>query len=245
MTSILRKIDDRSFIRDALFTEMLTGVGFYYFDVRKSDDDKTKYLTDYDVENIYEVNELGMNISIVTLPWQYTKIVGKKNGRYVLAFDLSYFSSLTSQEDQKRKLKKYPKEISDAYLARNVQSGKWLVLDNDHTMCGKIKARDNEPWGRSLIIATLHDVLYRDYFIDTKRNTLDDMNSRILYETFPENKQGTGSTLSKSQQEAQHGTVKQAINTRGRHGVTFFSLAAGTKMDSINVSTDIFDSKNE
>lgn len=245
MRATLRTIKDRSFIRDALFTEMLTGVGFYYFDVRSNDNDKTKYMTDFDIEHISEVNEIGMNIAIIPLPWKYTKIVGKKNGRYVLAFDLSYFSDLENEEDRNRKLKKYPKEIRDAYQAKNVQHGKWLVLDNNHTMCCKIKSKDSEPWGRSLIIATLHDVLYHDYFIDTKRNTLDNVNNRIVYETYPENKNGTGSTLTQKQQEAQHTVVKQAINRKGKNGVTFFSLAAGTKMDSIDVSTDIFDSKNE
>lgn len=245
MRATLKTINDRAFIRDALFTEMLTGVAFYYFDVRSNDNDRTKYLTDYDIENITEVNEIGMNISIVPLPWQYTKIVGKKNGRYVLAFDLKYFTDLATDEDRNRKLKKYPKEIQNAYNTRNVHNSRWFILDNNHTMCRKIKSKDSEPWGRSLIIATLHDVLYRDYFIDTKRNTLDNVNNRIVYETYPENKQGTGSTLTRNQQEAQHTVVKQAINTRGKNGVTFFSLAAGTKMDSIDVSTDIFDSKNE
>ena len=245
MSATLKSINDRTFIRDALFTEMLTGVAFYYFDVRSNDNDRTKYLSDYDVENISEINELGMNIDIITLPWKYTKIVGKKNGRYVLAFDLDYFANLPTDEERNRKLKKYPKEIQNAYARRNVNPERWLILDNNHTMCRKIKSKDHEPWGRSLIIATLQDVLYHDYFIDTKRNTLDNVNNRIIYETFPENKQGTGSTLTRPQQEQQHGVVKQAINTRGKNGVTFFSLAAGTHMDSIDVSTDIFDSKNE
>lgn len=245
MRATLNTIKDRPFIRDALFTEMLTGVAFYYFDVRSNDNDRTKYLTDYDIENIREINDAGVNIAIIPLPWQYTKIVGKKNGRFVLAFDISYFSDLATEEERNRKLKKYPKEIQDAYNSRNTRNGKWIVLDNDKTMCCKIKSKDSEPWGRSLIIAALHDVLYRDYFVDTKRNTLDNVNNRIVYETYPENKQGTGSTLTKNQQEAQHGVVKQAINNRGKNGVTFFSLAAGTKMDSIDVSTDIFDSKNE
>lgn len=37
-------------------------------------------------------------------------------------------------------------------------------------MCRKIKCKNVEAWGRSLIIAALSDVLYKDYFIDTKRN---------------------------------------------------------------------------
>ena len=244
MKATMKRINDQQFIRDGLFSEMLTGVGFYYFDVREGEIDRRKILTDYYVDSITEINEVGLNASIITLPWQYTKIVGKKNGRYVLAFDLSYFEDLT-ESDRVKKLKRYPKEIVDAYNTRNVQAGKWLVLDNDHTMCCKIKSKDNEPWGRSLIIAALYDVLYHDYFVDTKRNTLDAVNDRILYETFPENRQQTGSTLTKPQQELQHKTIKEALNSRSRNGIKFFSLAAGTQLDSIDVSTDIFDSKNE
>lgn len=40
-------------------------------------------------------------------------------------------------------------------------------------------------------MAALSDVLYKDYFIDTKRNVLDWVNNRVLYEVFPKNKLGT------------------------------------------------------
>ena len=113
-------------------------------------------------------------------------------------------------------------------------------------MCRKIKCKNVEAWGRSLIISALSDVLYKDYFIDTKRHVLDEVNNRIVYEVYPENKQGTGSTLTKTQQENQHNIVKQAVlckNNRG--GLSFMSLAAGTKLYTLDVSTDIFDDKNE
>ena len=244
MKSTLENINDKAFIRDALFTQMLDGIAFYYFETVEKSFDRTKYLNDYEVENIVEINELGINASIITLPWKYTKIVGKKNGRYVLAFNLHYFNDFKG-EDLKRKLKKYPKEIVDAYQDK-ARTNNWLVLNSDKTMCRKIKCKDVEPWGRSLIISTLEDVLYKDYFTDTKRNVLDEVNNKVLYEVFPENKQGNGSSLNKTQQENQHNTVKQAImqkNNRG--GLSFMSLAAGTKLNSIDVSTDIFDDKNE
>ena len=247
MKSALDTIDDKAFIRDALFTEMLDGIAFYYLETTEKSVDRKKFMTDYDVENIVEINDYGLNASIITLPWQYTKIVGKKNGRFVLAFNLRYFDDFTG-EDLKRKLRKYPKEIVDGYHRKknNNTFGDWLVLNPDRTMCKKIKCKNVEAWGRSLIIAALSDVLYKDYFIDTKRNVLDELNNRVIYEVFPENKQGTGSTLTKKQQEDQHNAVKGAVlhkNSRG--GVSFMSLAAGTKLDSIDVSTDIFDNKNE
>lgn len=247
MKSVLEKIDDRQFIRNALFTDMLDGIAFFYFETKKKNYDKSKFMTDYDVENIVEINEVGINASIISLPWKYTKIVGKKNGRYVLAFNLRYFDDYTGDKLE-RKLRKYPEEIVKAYNSRNTRTtgGDWVILDNDHTMCRKIKCKDSEPWGRSLIIAALADVLYKDYFTDTKRNVLDEINNKIIYQTFPEGKDKGSSSLTGKQQEQQHAAVRQAVmNKNSRGGISFFSVAAGTKLDSIDVSTDIFDSKNE
>lgn len=247
MHSTLKCINDKHFIRDALYTQMLTGIAFYYFEVRDKKFDRKKFLSDYDIDMITEINSLGINASIITLPWQYTRIVGTVNDRFVLAFNLRYFDDYVG-DTLERKLKKYPTEIVEAYHKRtnNISSDNWYVLNPDNTMCRKIKAKDNEPWGRSLVIAALADVLYKDYWVDTKRNTLDEINSRIVYETFPANKTGNGSSLTKAQQEAQHNVVKGAIQNRSsKNGVAFFSLAAGTQMDTLDVSTDIFDDKNE
>lgn len=244
MSSVLKTINDKSFIRDGLFTDMLDGIAFYYFETTKKASDKSKFMSDYEVENIVEINELGINASIITLPWEYTKIVGKKNSRYVLAFNLQYFNTYNG-DGLNRKLRKYPKEIVDGYNDKT-RKGNWLVLDNDKTMCVKIKCKDNEAWGRSLIIAALSDVLYKDYFTDTKRKILDEISNKVVYEVFPENKQGNGSSLNQTQQQNQHDTVKKAImNKNSRGGTTFISLAAGTKLDSVDTSTDIFDEKNE
>lgn len=248
MKSTLETINDKKFLRNALFTEMVDGIAFFYFEIReKRTFDRNKYMTDYDVENIVEINDRGINVDIISLPWQYTKIVGKRNGRYVLAFNLRYFDDFTG-DTKKRKLKKYPKEIVEGYEKKRKElvTGDWLVLDNDKTMCCKIKCKDSEPWGRSLVIAALSDVLYKDYFVDTKRNILDEINSKIIYETFPEGKDKGSCALTKTQQENQHNTVKRAVmNKNGRKGINFFSVAAGTKLDSLDVSNDIFDSKYE
>lgn len=247
MKSTLDTINDKQFIRDALYTEMVDGIAFYYFDVRQKNFDYNKFMSDYDVENIVEINEVGINASIITLPWQYTKIVGKKNSRYILAFNLRYFDDFTG-DTLERKLKKYPKEIVDAYhkKRKGLSNGDWVVLDNDKTMCRKIKCKDTEPWGRSLVIAALEDVLYKDYFTDTKRNVLDEINNKVIYQTFPEGKDKGSCALTKKQQEDQHAAVRQAVmNKNSRGGISFFSVAAGTKINDIDVSTDIFDNNNE
>lgn len=250
MRSTLETIDDKHFIRDALHTEMLDGIAFYYFEtkVRPSDIDHTKYMNDFDVERIMEINDIGVNVSIISLPWQYCKIVGKKNGRFVVGFDLRYFDDFTD-DTRERKLKKYPEEIRKGYYDRkksNGVNGNWLILNSDKTMCRKIKCKDSEPWGRSLVIAALEDVLYKDYFTDTKRNVLDDMNNKVVYQTFPEGKEKGLCALTKKQQEAQHNDVKTAVvNKNNKGGLSFISVAAGTKINSLDVSTDIFNDKNE
>lgn len=244
MKSTLETIDDKAFIRNALFTQMINGIGFFYFETTEKIADKTKFLNDYEVGNILEINSLGINASIITLPWEYTKIVGKRNGRYVLAFDLSYFDDYTG-ESLERKLRKYPKEIVDGYK-NETRRGNWLVLDNNHTMCKKIKCKDVEPWGRSLVIAALSDILYKDYFVDTKRNALDELNNKVVVQTFPQGKDPGSCALNGTQQEDQHNKVKQAVmNKNNKGGTSFFSVASGTKIDTLDVSTDIFDDKNE
>ena len=72
MTDVLNKIDDKAFMRDALFTDDLDGIAFYYFEIRKRAVDRTKFLSDYEAENIYEINNSDVNASIITLPWEYT-----------------------------------------------------------------------------------------------------------------------------------------------------------------------------
>lgn len=49
---------------------------------------------------------MGMNASIIPLPYEYTKIVGRKNNRNVIAFNLRYFDEkCVTQDEKNRKLK--------------------------------------------------------------------------------------------------------------------------------------------
>ena len=249
MESTLRKIKDKEFIRDALWKGMVEGIAFYYFETTSRPQSNKKFMTDYDVDSITEINELGINASLISLPADYTKIVGKRNMDYIIAFDLDYFT-LSDGESVENKLKKYPKEIRDAYAAKkknNSANGNWIVLNPDKTIVHKIRSKAEEPWGRPLVLAAINDILYGDYFTKTKRGVLDKINSRVVYETFPEGKEKGTSALTKTQQQQQHDTVKRAIMTQGnKSGTSFFSVAAGTKIDAIKAAdTDIFDDKNE
>lgn len=251
MLSVLEGINDRQFIRDALFTDMNEGNCFYYFEVTKKNMDFTKALTDYDVMNIIELCDLGMNASLIPLPYEYSKIVGRKNNRNVVAFNLRFFDEQSnSQEEKQRKLKKYPAEIREAYMSwekDNFSSNNWIILDNSHTIAHKIKSKISEPWGRPLAIAAISDILYQNEFIDTKRNVLRELNNKVVFQTLPEGKDKGSCALTKNQQQDQHDKVKQAIMTKNnRGGTSFFTVSAGTKIDTLDVgTTDIFDQKKE
>lgn len=253
MESTLRKIKDKEYIRDALFCGMIEGISFGYFETTPRPYSKRKTMTDYDVESITEINELGVNASIITLPVDYTRIVGIKNSSYVIAFNLDYFNNADGETCEK-KLRKYPKEIRDAYTSRYDtknkkydDNGNWVILDNNKTIVHKIRSKREEQYGRPIVLAAIKDILYGDYFTDTKRNVLDEINNKIVYETFPEGKDKGTSALTKGQQKEQHEAVKSAVmNKNNRGGISFFSVAAGTKINSIDsANTDIFDDKYE
>lgn len=250
MESTLRSIKDKEIVRDALFRGMIEGVAFYYFETTSRPQSNNKMMTDYDVESIIEINELGINASIISLPVDYTRIVGIKNSSYVLAFNLDYFD-IAEGESREKKLRKYPKEIRDAYTARKNNSagnsGNWVIIDNTKTIVHKIRSKREERYGRPLVLAAISDILYSDYFTQTKRNVLDEINNRIIYQTFPEGKDKGTSALTKQQQQSQHDAVKGAVmNKNNRGGISFFSVAAGTKINAIEASnTDIFDDKYE
>ena len=249
MESTLRKIKDKEFIRDALWKGIVEGIAFYYFETTSRPQSNKKFMTDYEVDSIIEINELGINASLISLPADYTKIVGKRNMDYIIAFNLDYFT-LSDGESVENKLKKYPKEIRDAYKAKQhngSKNGNWVVLNPNRTIVHKIRSKSEEPFGRPLVLAAINDILYGDYFTKTKRGVLNNINSRVLYQTFPEGKEKGTSALTKTQQQKQHDTVKRAIMTQGnKSGTSFFSVAAGTKIDAIQAAdTDIFDDKYE
>ena len=253
MESALRKIKDKEYIRDALFCGMIEGVSFGYFETTSRPHTNRKTMTDYEVDNIAEINEMGINASIITLPVDYTKIVGIKNSSYVVAFNLDYFNNGDGESCEK-KLRKFPKEIRDAYIARyNSKSkkfddnGNWVILDNSKTIVHKVRSKREEQYGRPLVLAAIRDILYGDYFTDTKRGVLDEVNHRIIFQTLPEGKEKGTSALTKKQQEDQHNAVKSAVmNKNNRSGISFFTVAGGTKIDSLESNnTEIFDDKYE
>lgn len=238
--NFLYKIRDKEFMRDCLFNDSLDGTIFRYVEFSNNTRKFKKYMDNYEVTNVTEINSLDENnVSVISLPIDYCKIIGLKNGSPVGAFNLEYFD-IFSGDTIENKLKKYPKQIRDAY--RNKQRiGNWVVLDNDKTIIHKVRCSKLEPWGRPSVLAAIIDVLYSDYYTDTKRNLLDELNNQFIFQTFPEGKEKGTSSLTGEQQKRQHEAVKSAIlDKNNRGGKSFASVAAGTKIDSMKTDTSLF-----
>ena len=245
--SVLESLRDRELVRDCMQNALVDGIGFYYVEVKERKIKDKGVLSDRDVESISEINE-AVRASAISLQPEFTKVIGLKNSSPVLAFDLSYFDAGSGAETAESKLRKFPEEIRKAYTtySSGKSNNKWLVLNNDHTICVKFRGKKSEPWGRPLALAALIDIYFADYFADTKSRVLDEVNNKIIYQTFPQGKEQGTSSLSGPQQAAQHEAVKQGVTQKNnRGGISFFSVAAGTKIDDINTNIDLLDEKNE
>lgn len=57
--------------------------------------------------------------------------------------------------------------------------------------------------------------MYANYFVDTKRGVLSNINNNLVYETFPLRGDGSGkSTLTDAQQREQHNVLKMQFHKR-------------------------------
>lgn len=233
--------------RDMLRKCCLDGSYFYYMEVVAPEPNQKRRMTDYDVSCVTEINSNRSGVSVIPLPIDYCRIVGREDNSYVVAFDLTYFEKRDVNE-RTRLLRGMPAEIRDAWgsYSQNHQEGNWVVLDNAHTIAGKVCAGINEPWGVPLVMAALDDVFYARHFVSAKRGILDRINHQIIYQTFPEGAQKGMSALTEEQQRVQHQKVKDAVLVaQNRQGVSFFSLPGGTKIDQLEVNSAIFDDDTE
>lgn len=249
LNSVLRSMRYKEVIRDGLFHDANEGMYVGYMETRTVPVDQRLALTDMDIQGITEINSAGVNTVVISLPVEYVRIIGRRNNCYEVAFDLRYFSAL-NEDERKRKLSGFPRQIQEGW--RKYENGEfpagacWQRLDWHKTIVTKIKSGQNDPYGVPFAVAALDDIDYAKYFVNTKRRVLDTVNNQIYYETFPEGKEKGKSALSEQQQEQQHNTVKQALTQRtNANGVSFFSLASGTKMDRLPVDLSLLDEENE
>lgn len=248
MEAALRTIRYKQFIRDAIFKNARDGMYVGYFETKDAGVDYKTALTDFEIQNITELNAIGMNATVISLPIDWVKIIGRRNNSYQIAFDLRYFQSMTD-DTRKIRLQGFPTEIQEGWIRFETEgmSEPWLVLDNKKTIVTKIKSDMSEMVGIPFTVAALDDISYAQYFVDTKRNVLDSVNNQVVYETFPEGKEKGTSALSEKQQKQQHDLIKSALAGKRRNSssTSFFSLAAGTKLDSISLDVSLLDEKNE
>ena len=249
MNSVLRSMRYKEVIRDAIFHNANEGMYVGYMETRTVPVEHKMALTDIDVQGITEINSAGINTIVISLPLEYTRIIGRRNNCYEVAFDLRYFQGMM-EDERKRRLQGFPRQIQEAWSkfeqGEFPDGASWLRLDWRRTIVTKIKSGQSDPYGVPFAVAALDDIDYAKYFVNTKRRVLDTVNNQIYYETFPEGKEKGTSALSKTQQENQHNTVKQALTQRSSAtGISFFSLAAGTHMDRLPVDISLLDEENE
>lgn len=245
-------LNDKQFIRENLRRTLIEGATCSYIEVKKMPEIGVKSLNDFDILMIQELNGTNSycNIASISLPSKYTKIIGYKNGSPVLAFDLEYFDRADGSKVE-QKLRRFPEEIRNGYYEwkkRKTEYNNWLVLDNDHTICTRMSAIKSDVWGRPMALAAIDDIAYNDYFKDTKRRVLDDINNRLYIQTFPEGKEKGTSALTQKQQRDQHQAVKDGVKMKNQSSGSnnLISVAAGTKIDVIDPpNQDIFDQKYE
>jgi len=250
---VLDKIKDKEIIRDSILKNCNDGVSFYYF-VTEQTGLNEKFIDPLVVATLTEINKSktpeskAPNCSLLPLPTNYCKIVGFWNNSYVIAFDLFYFNHFISA-GLKRKLAQYPKEIRDAWKNYNMSTGanRWLVLDSKKTVVTKIGSKRESCWGLPISAAAISDILYYDYLVDTKRNALDSVNNKVVYQEFPQGKENGTSSLTKDQQADQHNKIKGALNSRapGQWGMSFFSVAPGTKLNVMNTDVGVLNTGAE
>lgn len=241
MTATLRTIRYKALIRDFLLRLMNDGMAVDYFETASAAPPTTKILSDVDIAGITEINEAGTNAAVISLPIEHCRIVGRKNGTPLVAFNLRYFTTMTPSE-RKRALNGFPKEIREGY-ARCVEGEEhlgWLILDSEATICAKICAEEKAPFGVPFPVKAIEDALYEKKYMDTKRAVLDDVLTEIFYQILPEGKDKGSNALTKEQQETLHKNVRGAIlGDRAVRGKRVVTLPPNTKLDKIKVDTGL------
>ena len=242
MTATLRQIRYKEFIRDALFREATEGMQVSYLEVNASGADISRLMSDMDVMNITEINELGVGAAIISLPIDCCRLVGRRNGVPVIAFDLRYFLNMAEPE-RRRALGGFPAEIRNgfnAYFSKGTLAHNWLVLDEKATICTKICSAAKSPFGIPFTVKAAEDVLYQKKYSDTKSSVLDNVMTEIFYQVLPAGAQKGLSSLTQAQQKEQHNTVKSAVMDDKKHGGRrFVTVATGTEIGKIGVDTSI------
>ena len=64
MTATLRRIKDKEIVRDALFRGIVEGAYYGYFETKKRRNSRKKFMSDFDVQSINEINDADYRMLI-------------------------------------------------------------------------------------------------------------------------------------------------------------------------------------
>lgn len=262
MEDALTKLNYKKIIKDCLFSGLVEGTAFYYVSFSNRQKKtipkytnmvKAQMITEVHSQhndvNIVENNddatiELYKYINVQKLPTEYCKILSTQNGHYVVAFNLQFFEL----NEYKILLDNFPTEIQSAYktFQNSPVDGSWVRLNVKNTIVVKHKSSLSDPWGIPFVAPALMDILYRDEFIEAKRNQIARLNNQILVEMFPQGNEKGTSALTMQQQKEQHQNFSNGLSKRHNEGsTTVISLAAGTEVKEFKIDTSIFENDVE
>ena len=120
--------------------------------------------------------------SVLPLPYQYCQTRFKDiEGNDLIEFDLSYFNSISDQNDKQAALAAYPDFISKAYekFRKGKAVSKWLIIPPEFGACFPIME------GRPFFLNVIPSTIYYDEAVRTEQEREKEEIKRILVQKIP------------------------------------------------------------
>lgn len=184
----------------------------------------------------------------------FFKFVGVLNGDHIVAFDLDYFEwerdNLNSEYSEfveiTEVLKTFPTEFAIAYNDyKNNSAKRWFVLNQETTYATKARASLLEPYGRSITLTGIKDILFSQEYTESQRSNLKQYISQLLYMVLPESESKGHCSLNSKQQKEQNNVFIKAVMQQYNKRPGFapsanaFVVAPGSKIDKVTVNPDL------
>ena len=244
LNKILDKINHKLTTSDILLSLMLDGM---YVGILRNTTKKNKINIEPfmpGTADFLDSLSTNGNLMIQPLNLDYCKFIGFQNNDYVVAYDMSYFD-LYKSDGLLAEIKNYPTDFAKAYIDYKKDASKrWHPLNQMTTVCLKFKSNISEPYGRTLAIATLSDMLFSDQYTDSQRATINELASSIYTLTLPEGEKSGSCSLNKEQQRNLVGAFENAVSaTTGKESgsakVSKITLPPGSQIGKLTKDTTL------
>lgn len=241
--SLLRTICEQYAGKNAFRSTLRYGNFYGYFSYNEKNEVEN-FDYDYFVDRTKLKTEQFSNASITPLDPRYIKVIATDGNTYKIAIDISQLTDFDMQgmpreiyddimsarhsyNDKVKKLKeKKIKKISKQYY----------ILDDKKTITIKLRANINESCGRAAFVNSLAELIYEGDLLKRQKGILDKSSKTLIYQTYPEGQKGKGtSAMTKSQMEAQHDSIYNALQGFAYSEMGFCSLYPNTKLNTIDV----------